>query len=78
MFVMGALLDSMESGQVDQEDVAVTTPDTISHIMQEVKGNKVLATPAVRRLALENKVSINVVIIVINYSTNSIKMTVHK
>ena len=49
-------LDSMEKGQVDQEDVAVTAADQMSHIMQDVKGQKVLATPAVRRLALENKV----------------------
>lgn len=49
-------LDSMEAGQVDQEDIAVASPDPMTHIMQDVKGNKVLATPAVRRLALENKV----------------------
>ena len=47
----------MEEGQVDQaEGVAVASSDPLNSIMQTVKGHKVLATPAVRRLAQENKV----------------------
>ena len=48
----------MTDGQVDEtEDVAVEMPDPIDHRMQSIKGHKALATPAVRRLALENKVT---------------------
>ena len=48
----------MEEGQVDQDDVQITSGDDYSKsTTQIVKGNKVLATPAVRRLAMENNVS---------------------
>lgn len=52
------LSDSMEEGQVDQEDVQITSGDDFTKsTTQIIKGNKVLATPAVRRLAMENNVS---------------------
>ena len=48
----------MEEGQVDQEDVQITSGDDFTKsTTQIIKGNKVLATPAVRRLAMENNVS---------------------
>ena len=48
----------MEEGQVDQEDVQITSRDDFTKsTTQIIKGNKVLATPAVRRLAMENNVS---------------------
>ena len=47
----------MEEVQVDvQEDVQVAHVDPVMSMMQEIKGHKVLATPAVRRLAMENSV----------------------
>ena len=51
------IVDSMETDQVDQEDVLVSPYDPEDSMIQEVKGQKVLATPAVRRLARENNVS---------------------
>ena len=43
---------------MDQADVAVASSDPMAHLMQDIKGVKVLATPAVRRLAIEHKVGI--------------------
>ena len=48
----------MEDDQVDQSDVRVSPHDPEDSMVQEVKGQKVLATPAVRRLARENNVNI--------------------
>jgi len=48
-------LDGAEEQQIDEVDEIVTS-DTV--MTQNAKGDKVLATPAVRRLALENKVNI--------------------
>ena len=49
--------DSIEEGQEDQEDVQITSGDDYTKsTTQMIKGNKVLATPAVRRLAMENNV----------------------
>ena len=39
-------------------DISVTPPDPEDAMVQEIKGHKVLATPAVRRLARENNVSV--------------------
>ncbi len=53
-------IDSMEPGQVDEDDVQVTSGDDHplpSSTTQTIKGRKALATPAVRRLAMENSVS---------------------
>ena len=51
---------SREVGQVDQEDVPLsTTPETIAPD-SHVHTDKPLATPAVRRIATESKVSIHV------------------
>ena len=49
--------DSMEEGLVDQGDVEVGLRDHSKSLEQNLKGQKVLATPAVRRVALENAVS---------------------
>lgn len=49
----------MEKGQLDvQSDVplALSSPDPMSSLVQTVKGHKILATPAVRRVAMEHKV----------------------
>ena len=49
----------MESGQVDQlADISVSPTDPQDSMVQDLKGQKVLATPAVRRLARENNVGI--------------------
>ena len=54
------LAASREVGQVDQEDVPLsTTPETIAP-ESHVHTDKPLATPAVRRIATESKVSIHV------------------
>ncbi len=51
------LSDSMEEGQIDQDDVQITSGDDhTKSTTQIMKGTKVLATPAVRRLAMENNV----------------------
>lgn len=49
----------MLSGVAPEEDV-VETPAMSheEHTHQEIKGHKTLATPAVRRLAMENNVSL--------------------
>ena len=51
----------MEPGQVDEDDVKVASGDDHplpSSTTQMIKGRKALATPAVRRLAMENSVSL--------------------
>ncbi|ELT99108.1 hypothetical protein CAPTEDRAFT_20550 [Capitella teleta] len=51
---------SMEEGQIDvQSDIQVASADHTSSIMQTVKGHQILATPAVRRVAMENKVKLS-------------------
>ena len=53
-----SVTDSMEPGQVDEvTDISVSPSDPQEAMVQEVKGHKVLATPAVRRLARENNVT---------------------
>lgn len=42
-----------------EEDVVETPAVSHEHTHQEIKGHKTLATPAVRRLAMENNVGIN-------------------
>lgn len=42
-----------------EEDVVETPAVSREHTHQEIKGHKTLATPAVRRLAMENNVGIN-------------------
>merc|ERR1712047_104164 len=48
----------MEDGQIDEGDVGVGTMDNSHSTMQEIKGHKTLATPAVRRLAIENSIKL--------------------
>lgn len=52
------VLDSMESGQVDEGDINVLNTDPAESMIETIRGHKVLATPAVRRLAMEKKVTI--------------------
>ena len=47
----------MEVGQVDQEDVPLSTTPESTTAESDVPMDKPLATPAVRRIATENKVS---------------------
>lgn len=42
-----------------EEDVVETPAVSHEHTNQEIKEHKTLATPAVRRLAMENNVGIN-------------------
>ena len=49
------ILEEVECEEVDEVD-EVMAPDPLSVMTQDVKGHKVLATPAVRRVASENKV----------------------
>ena len=54
---MHSLFDVQSAGVASEEDV-VETP-AVSHeeqTHQQIKGHKTLATPAVRRLAMENNV----------------------
>lgn len=46
----------------DSEEDVVETPAVSheEHTHQEIKGQKTLATPAVRRLAMENNVSLKI------------------
>lgn len=46
----------------DSEEDVVETPAVFheEHTHQEIKGQKTLATPAVRRLAMENNVSLKI------------------
>lgn len=47
------------SGVSPEEDVVETPPMSHEeHTHQEIKGHKTLATPAVRRLAMENNVGL--------------------
>ncbi len=55
----------MEEGQIDQDDVQITSGDDYTKsTTQMLKGNKVLATPAVRRIAMENNVRKNPIFLV--------------
>lgn len=49
----------MFAGVASEEDVVETPPMSHEeHTHQEIKGHKTLATPAVRRLAMENNVGL--------------------
>ena len=54
-----AMTTGMSEEQVDHQDEEeeVAQFDTHNAILQDVKGHKVLATPAVRKIAMENNVS---------------------
>lgn len=46
----------MEVDQVDEADTKVLNTDPAESMIQTIRGYKVLATPAVRRLAMEKMV----------------------
>lgn len=72
-YCSGLVLTQCRCSEVIQEEDVVETPAMAreEHTHQEIKGHKTQATPAVRRLAMENNVSLSPVVVQCSLSVPS-------